>query len=477
RIPPLAALRRPYEAESPAAPRDRWRWGAGAALGASVAGLAVLQAGHWRTGLLFAGAVGIALLLLWLAALGLIRAARRWSPARGSYLWRQGLANLHRPANQTVVVVLALGFGAFLLATLLVVQQNLLREIRLTGGPRRPNLVVFDVQTDQARAVTEVLRRAGVEPSPAVPIVPMRIASVNGAPTSRLLVQGTDGHAGDDDGPSGWALRREYRSTYRDTTVASERLVAGTWWRGDAPATGAVPISLEAGIAAELGVAPGDTITWDVQGVRIASVVANLREVDWARFEPNFFVVFPPGPLDRAPQTLVLLARVEDVAARARLQRQVVEAAPNVSVLDLTQIQESLERLLGKVVLAIRFMALFSLLAGLVVLAGAIAANRFQRVREAVLLKTLGATRRQIAVIVLAEHLALGGLAAIVALGLAGLAGWGLMRFVFETDFALPLGPLLGLGLGVAALTASVGLWNGSEAVRQTPLEALREQG
>ena len=160
--------------------------------------------------------------------------------------------------------------------------------------------------------------------------------------------------------------------------------------------------------------------------------------MEWARFEPNFFVVFPEGPLDAAPQSYVLLSRVEEPERRARLQRSVVEAHPNVSTLDLAQVQRAIESVLDKVVLAIRFMALFSLAAGAVVLAGAVAASRFQRVREGALLRTLGARRSQLLRILLAEYAVLGALAAGAAILLSTAAGWALVRFVFGGSFSLP---------------------------------------
>src|SRR5262249_31576797 len=154
----------------------------------------------------------------------------------------------------------------------------------------------------------------------------------------------------------------------------------------------------------------GDAITWDVQGVAVPSRVASLREVEWARFEPNFFVVFPDGPLDAAPQTFLTLTRAADAARRARVQRAVAEAFPDVTALDLSQVQEVIEKVVARVTLAIRFMAVFSLAAGVVVLLGAVAASRDQRIREGVLLKTLGATRSQVLRVILAEYVSLGAL-------------------------------------------------------------------
>jgi putative ABC transport system permease protein len=170
--------------------------------------------------------VAAALLVLWAASWTLVRAARRWLPSGWPYLWRQGLSNLHRPSNQTVTVVLAIGFGAFLLGTLVLVQFNLLQQLRLAGGPARPNLVLFDIQPDQLSAVRRELREAGLSSAAPVPIVPMRIASIKGRPV-RAILSDTSGAGG---GAGAWAFRREYRSTYRDTLVASERLEAGEWW-------------------------------------------------------------------------------------------------------------------------------------------------------------------------------------------------------------------------------------------------------
>ncbi len=405
-----------------------------------------------------------------------MRAVRRFFPKRLPYLWRQGLANLYRPANQTRTVVLALGFGAFLLSTLLLVQHNLLRDLRVDDGTERPNVGFFDIQPDQREDVLARLRAEGCPARVVVPVVPMRIQSVKGKAVSRVL-----GEAGATAEASRerWAFRREYRSSYRDTPASSERMVAGRLWReGEwkAPRDGPVPVALEDGVARELGVTVGDEIVWDVQGVPVVSRVAGLRDVDWARFEPNFFVIFPEGPLDLAPQTFVALSRIEDAGRRARFQRALVEAHPNVSTLDMAQVQQAVEGILEKVALAIRFMALFSLAAGTVVLVGAVAASRYQRVREAVLLRTLGATRPQLLRILFAEYASLGLLAAASAMLLSAAAAWALVRFAFDSRFALPLPSLLALAAGVVALTIAVGLLGSIEVLRRPPLEVLRSE-
>jgi len=471
RVPPLAALRRDVEPERRRL--DPWQLGAAGLLAASTVALAAHQVGSWRQGAIFSGGVAAALLVLWVASWAAIRLARRWLPAGWPYPWRQGLANLHRPANQTATVVLAIGFGAFLLGTLFLVQYNLLRILQVTGGPERPNLALFDIQTDQVAAVEQVLRAGGYRASGPVPIVPMRIQSLRGRKVMVARPDSADdgGGGGAGPGPGNWAVRREYRSTYRDTLVASERLVSGRWWTRGA---GASEISIERDVASELGVGVGDEIVWDVQGVPLTTRIASVREVDWARFEPNFFVVFAPGALESAPQTALVMTRISSAAERGALQRRIAERLPNVTSLDLSNVQATLERLIDRVVLAIRFMALFTLGTGALVLIGALATNRFQRIREGALLRTLGATRAQLWRVVLAEYVSLGAVAALVALVLAGVAGWALTRFVFDGRFTLPVLPFAALGASVVGLTVAVGLANSRDVLRRPPLEVLR---
>ena len=494
-VTPLAALRR--DVEPGGTRRDPFVLPTAVLLVVSLVLLAALQVRDWALALWFSGSILLVLGLLWLASWGLTRAVRRWFPTSWSYVWRQGLANLYRPANQTVTVVLSLGFGAFLLSTLYLVQYNLLRQLRITGGADRPNLVLFDIQSDQLAGVDSLLAAEKLPRVGPVPIVPMRIRAINGAPVLRTIadtLEPEEGQERPDSAPrrAGWAVRREYRSTYRDTLVASEKLIAGKWWtpgRLDASTPGrSTPerpnvraserpgsISIELGLASELDVTIGDTITWDVQGVALSTVIRSMREVDWARFEPNFFVVFEPGLLEEAPQSALLLTRVADGAERGRVQRILVERFSNVTSVDMSSVQQAVEQLVGQVTLAIRFMALFSLLTGAVVLIGAVATSRYQRVREGALLRTLGGTRAQIFRIVAAEYTALGLLAALVGVGLSAIAAWALAKWVFETPFGIPaeLGVLV---VVVVAGTALVGLANSREVVRRAPLEVLRAE-
>lgn len=484
RVSPLMTLRR--DVEPAPSGRDRLSWLLAILLGVSVVALAAIQVGNLRDGVIFGVGTGVALLFLWLAARGLIFGVRRWFPSRLPYLWRQGLANLYRPANQTVTVVLSLGFGAFLLATLYLVQHNLLRQFRPGGTAERPNLMFFDIQSSQREGVAGIITTRGLEGTPLVPIVTMRIKSIKGVPVRVPAPADTaapqrqpQGRGRGGGGPAGWAQRREYRSTYRDSLTATERLTAGTMWESTVapPAPGAPAlVSLEAGIAEELGVTIGDEVVWDVQGSGIATTVASIREVEWGRFDTNFFVVFQSGVLESAPQMFVTLVRADSAGPRGELQRAMAERYPNITAIDLSQVQQALEGILNKAALIVRFLALFSLVTGTIVLVGAVSASRLQRIREAVLLKTLGATRAQVLRILVAEYTALGVLSAFASVVLASAAGWALARWIFKAPFALPALSLGGLTLLLVALTLVVGLWNSAEILKRAPLAVLREE-
>jgi len=476
-VAPLRALRRDA-GERDDGGVDWPRVAAQAMIGGSVVALGVLQAPGWREGVLFAVGIGVVLGLLYLLARLLVGVTRRHFPRRAGYTVRQGVSNLFRPQNQTLAVTLALGFGVFLIGVIFLAQHSILDRFRIDAAAGRPNLLFFDLQTDQRAGVEGLLARRGVALEAVTPLVPGRIAAIGGRGVTELL------GLPEGEGPSRWALRREYRNTYRDTVAATERVVAGEWWStvdDDAPGamlgTAARParISLEVDLARELGVGVGDRITWDFQGVELETVVANLREVDWAQFAPNFFVVFEPGVLESAPQTLVALARVEDAGARAELQRELVLEFPNVSVLDLTAVQGAVDGILGKVGVAVRSLALFAVGVGVLVLIGALRATRVHRLREAALLRTLGASRRQVEGILLAEYLALGGLAGLAGVLFAGVAAWPLVTQLFGLEYRPPIVELLGAWVGVALAAAVVGVLNGRAATERTPLEVLRE--
>jgi len=243
-----------------------------------------------------------------------------------------------------------------------------------------------------------------------------------------------------------------------------------------ADSTNPVPISLEQGIAGDLHVGLGDELVFDLQGVPVTTRVASLREVEWRRIQPNFFVVFPRGVLEGAPAMHVLVTRVSSSQDSARMQRAVVKAFTNVSIIDLTLVLQTVDAILNKISFVIRFMAMFTVLTGLLVLVSALAAGRYQRIQESVLLRTLGASRRQILNILLVEYVSLGFLAALTGVFLAVIAAWALMRFVFHTPFVFEWESVLIPLLMVPGITVAVGFLMSRGILNQSPLCILRTE-
>ena len=471
-VSPLQTLRRESDADAlRGAKFDPVRVLIALGIVLSIVGLGVARAENPRQGLGFSVAIALAIALLFAAASALSALARRVVRPRWPFVLRQGVASLYRPGNQTRAVVLALGFGVFLMSTVYQVQRNLLRTVSVKVDASRANVVFFDVQDDQGPPLEALIRSEGYSVVQRTPIVPMKIASINGVSSANIVGDTSGGRRR----RAGWAMRREFRSTFRNEIVPSERVVAGKFHTGGTPASTLPAVSVDKGVADDLKLAIGDTIVWDVQGVRVPTRVTSYREVNWTRFEPNFFVVFEKRAIEQAPKQFVLLADVRGPDAVARLQRDVVARFPNVSSLDLTLIQQTVSRVLDRVTAAIRFLAGLSLALGVPVLFSAVSATRRERLREGVLLKVLGATRRQVGRIMLSEYLLLGALGSIVGIVLSIGGAWGLMHFVFKQPFVPAVVPALGVALAMIGVSVSIGLLTGRDVFRETPMAALRE--
>jgi putative ABC transport system permease protein len=475
-VSPLQTLRRDADSE---VLRMHWndlpRLVVDAALVLSVVAVAVARAQSVRQGLWIAAATGGVLLVLALVASALSWGARRSVRAGWPYVVRQGLANVYRPANQTRAVMLSLGFGAFLVTTLYLVQNSIVRDLSLNASSSGANLLMFDVQQDQAAPIDSVIRARGFKVTQQSPVVPMRIASINGRSTESIVGDSTKNRR------AGWAVRREYRSTYRDSITAGETLTEGKWFAPESAGTKAfVPgdtgeVSLDAGVAGELKVKLGDEITWNVQGVDIPTRVTSLRDVKWTRFEPNFFAVFPSRVLRDAPHQFTVLANVPGALDVATVQRDVVRRFPNVSSIDLSLITETIGKIVARVSTAVRFMALFSVIMGIPVLFSAVSSTRRERIRESVLLKTLGATRAQIMRILLTEYALLGILGSLTGLVLALAGSWALVHFVFDVKYTPQFGPAVAITVVMMVIAISIGVIAGRDVFKETAMTALRE--
>lgn len=468
RVSPLAAIRAAFE--HPRRRLDPARLAIGIAVALAVVGFALLQTRNWRHGLGFAAGIGVAFGLLSAAAWLLVRLARRLQPAWLPFAWRQGLASLHRPNNRTGTLLVSLGLGTFLLLSLQLTRASLLLSLQSQDVTRRPNAILFDIQPDQLPGVSRTLEGMNLPVLEGAPIVTMRLKEVRGTPVAVLATNGASRIPG-------WVLQREYRSTWRTNLTGAETLTRGAFTASVPPDADVIPVSVETGIARDLGVDVGDAVVFDVQGTPIACRVGSVRDVDWRQVRPNFFFVFPAGALEAAPSMHVLATRVVDAAESARMQREMVRAFPNVSIIDLSLVLQTLDNVVSKVGLAIRFMALFTVGTGILVLAGAVVTGRWQRMQEAILLRTLGASRATIRRILVAEYAGLGLIAACAGALLAIGGAWAMSRFVFSIPFRLPLAELFVTLVAVPVLTLVVGLLASRGIDNHPPLEILRNEG
>lgn len=414
------------------------------------------------TGLL--ASLGLLALIAWL----LMKMVRRYVPDGGSFIFRQGLSNLFRPNNQTLVLIVTIGLGTGLITTLVLSQSVLLDKLKQSSsGDDSPNMVVFDVQDDQLDSLTALTKNFDFPLIGTVPIVNMRLHSLKGELVNTLKNDTTST-------VRRGVLRREYRVTYRDSLTDAETVISGEWIGNVPPDNkGPVPISLSDGIAESMNVEPGDLLEFNVQGAIIECIVGSIREVDWQRIQTNFVVVFPAGVLENAPKFHVMLTRFGAVEESARYQGAVVKAFPNVSIVDLNLVLDTIDEIAGKASFVIQFMALISMLTGLIVLIASVRTSKFQRIHEAVLLRTLGASRKQILRIAFVEYAMLGSLAALTGIGIALVASIALAQFSFNALLSPDWVAVLVTYLIIVGLTVLTGMLNSRSVVNEPPLKIL----
>lgn len=439
-------------------------------IGIAITGYAWFMLNDLKAAIFFT--IGFAFCLLLLAGFSVLvmKASRKFVPTGWSYEWRQGLANLYRPNNQTTTLLLTFGLGVTLISSLYLTQDMLLGTINFSGEDDLPNLALFDIQYDQNEGVNSIIEENGLEIMQNVPIVTMRLQSVKNIPLEEILAD-TSRNA------RRWALNREYRSTYRDSLVDTETLESGEYISSVENLNNHVPVSVSTDLMEDLDVALGDTIVWDVQGIPIPSYIASTRTVNWQTPQPNFFVVFPTGVLEPAPQFFATTVRTTSREASVSIQQQIVQAYPNVSAIDVGQIISTIREFLDKITFIIQFIGLFSIITGLIVLAGSAATSRFQRIREAVLLRTLGAKQNQVVKIQIIEYVLLGVMAALIGLTLSVGASALLGYFYFNIEF-IPNFVILGTEVVILVLLVLIiGLLNTRGIHTKPPLEILRAEG
>src|SRR5690606_28824399 len=310
-IAPLNTLRLSLTTQNPI--KDRLSWIVYGLIGLFIFGYAYLQLSGFLQTLVFTTGVALAFAVLFATANLLIWLVRRFFPVSWSYLWRQGLSNLFRPHNQTVILVISIGLGTAFIATLLLVQDMLIARVSLSASDNQPNMVLFDIQSSQKQAISQLVKSQDLPVMDEVPIVTVQLEAINGITADQARADSTLQ-------VSRRALGGELRTTYRARLSDSEKVTSGKWIGNTVPGDTA-RVSLEEGYANRIRVSIGDTLLFNVQGVRIPTIVGSLREVDWNRVQTNFRLIFPMGVIDHAPQFHVLMTRVPDELVSARLQQ------------------------------------------------------------------------------------------------------------------------------------------------------------
>lgn len=457
KVPPLRVLRRDLGLPDTAGM-------AGYALGVlALAGLILWEAQDAKVGVyVLGGGIGTmagCALVTW----ALMRAFA-WTGARSGFAWRFGLANLRRRPLATITQVVALGVGMMALVLLTLVRGDLLASWKQTLPPDAPNRFLVNIQPDQLAPLQAFFRDKGLQPPELYPMTRGRLIARNGLPLSSA------------DYPDDRAKRlidREFNLSWAVRMQPDNVIVAGRWW--NEADRGRPLLSVEEGIAKTLGIKMGDKLTYEIAGSPLVGEVASLRKVEWDSFRVNFFVVASPGVLEAYPTSYVTSFHLSP--DRAALTDQLVKRFPNFLVIDVAAVLSQVQRIMDQVVKAVEFVFLFGLLAGLVVLFAAISATHDERVFDAAIMRTVGATGRQMLSAHAAEFAAIGALAGLLAAIGASLLGWVLATRVLSVPYGVsPWVWLVGLAGGTAGVLLA-GLLGTRRVIRTPPMQIFRETG
>lgn len=429
-------------------------------------GLSAWQAGSLKVGAFFLVGLGLTSIFLYLAAVVLTLILKKFRHI-GSFAVAQAINSLYRPGNQTRIILLAVGLGAFVVLAVQSLQTNLIREFDFSRNQTLPSLFIIDIQKSQIDELRRILEEKTGEAAQTLPTVRARVAFVNGQ---------TIDYASPETRQQRGQIGREFAVTYRQNLDSNEKLLAGNWWKEGEIAE--VPeVSVEQEMALRLGVKVGDSITFDIVGRRLTARVANVRKIDLRNTRTVFIFVFRPGVLESAPQTFAanVIKKLPETE-RQRLQRTIVDKFPNAQIFDVADIVAAVQKLVDNFVLAISFVGSFVILSGILILIGSIALTKSQRIYENAILKTLGARRLTLTSILFAEYGLLGLLAGIIGAGFATALSYAVSLYIFEIQWEFDLGlTILGV-LITAILVTAVGVIASFDVLFRKPLATLRSQ-
>ncbi len=465
KVSPMNTLR--PETDETGISRDPVRWIVMLGIVLFILGFSYYLLGRWDMALGFAAFVLFAFGILWLMATGIMWGIRKFLPTSLQYPLRQSLSNLYRPNNQTISLIATIGLGTAMISTLFFIQNLLLEEAQFAEEGEQPNMLLFDIQSAQVGEVRDKVLGSGIPVLQQVPIVTMGLLEING------LDKSDNEQLEEEDRRSRSLYNREFRVTYRDSLIDSERLVAGKLRPVKNPGD-SVFVSFDKNYAERTGVNLGDQIIFNVQGRPLITYVGSFRDISFRQLSTNFLVLFPENVLNNAPQFHVIITKTKDDGQAAALQREILREFPNISMVNLAMVVETLEDLLGKISFVIQFMAMFSILTGILVLISSLIISKYQRVRDSILLRTLGASSRTVSLINTFEYFFLGSLASFSGIALSLLATYLLSTYMFELPFRWAWTEAFIVYMVITAVTVLLGWLNGRNIINRSPMEVLR---
>lgn len=425
----------------------------------------------WRDGLGFTIGLLLTFAILYLISVVIVKLLRKFTPSSLPFEVRQGISNLYRPNNQTTTLILSLGLGTSVLTLLYLIQGLLLQNVSMMDNGNQPNTILYGIETDQVKSIIDTTKSFRLPVMQSVPIVTMKLESWKGKPKSEWLKDTVNSRG------NMWAMNREARVTYRDTLDREEKLLKGKINRPVKSQNDSIFVSLGNTYAEALNVDLGDEMIFNVQGTTVTTYVGSIREISFRNMSTRFFIVFPTGVLEEAPQFSVLVTKIPDPLTIAKYRTSIVKAFPNVSIIELSSILKTVNEILNKVSYVIKFMAIFSLITGLIVLISSLMLSKFQRIGESILLRTLGARKASILKINIVEYLVLGLLASLSGVILSVVSAYLIAKFQLEMDFQLNWWPIFFIVVFITGTTLLIGMFNSREVVNKPPLEVLRNQG
>ncbi|RDD63406.1 ABC transporter permease [Ferruginivarius sediminum] len=440
-----------------------WALSAIAATGGTLGALAVLNADDRLFALGFVGGTVGTLVAFRLAATGIVAIAKRVPRPRRPGL-RLALANLYRPGAPTGSVVMSLGLGLTVLIAVALIEGNLSRQVGEEMPEEAPGFYFIDIQPQQLEAFTDLARNfEGVSEVHDVPMLRGRITGVNGTPVADLAIP--------DDVK--WIFQGDRGITWARTPPDNGEIVRGSWWAPDD--SGPTKVSISAELGEKMGLEIGDTITVNVLGRSVDAEIANWRRIDWSELRINFVMVFSPGLLSNAPQSYIATVHIAP-DREAALQQAVNDQFPNISAIRVKDVLSRVSELLGNIATAVRATAAITVLAGTLVLAGAVAAGQRRRIYDAVVLKVLGATRRNVTMAFLLEYGLMGLATALIAAVIGSVAAWVVMTRVMDGDFVLLPWSIAVTAIAATAVTLVFGYAGTWRALRQKAAPLLRNE-